>query len=262
MYLVPEATACEAEKKLFVRCSIFLLAVLCAAMPATARPTWSSEELFYSSSIAVAAGTEQCSLAYYLSSANDSEISQLVGYLGNPDIPASGQTTVSAMLLPATPASGLLTLVGFICISLIRLIRDRRIWLAGFAGLSLVGQTGKQAVVSSSRNDDSQARGNLFRSYPKGLTLPDTAGVFAFSQKDIPCVNFTHTAFRTAAGSDYHCSYSAVLNLVLRPVSSALCLVSGTRQSDCFQPALIFCRMPRGPPISQMRPFSKPYLGV
>ncbi|MGA2094628.1 MAG: hypothetical protein ABSH16_14695, partial [Sedimentisphaerales bacterium] len=209
-----------------------------------------------SSSIAVAAGTEQCSLAYYLSSANDSEISQLVGYLGNPDIPASDQTTVSAMLLPATPASGLLTLVGFICISLIRLIRDRRIWLAGFAGLSLAGQTGTQAVISSSRNDNSQGKGNLF-SYPKGLTLPDTAGVFAFSQKDIPCVNFTHTAFRTAAGSDYHCSYYAVLNLVLRPVSSALCLVSGTRQFVCFSPALIFCMIPRGPPMSQMRPFSK-----
>jgi hypothetical protein len=244
---------------LFVRCSIFLLAVLCAAMPATARPTWSSEELFYSSRT-VAAGTEQCSLAYYLSSANDSEISQLVGYLGNPDIPASDQTTVSAMLLPATPASGLLTLVGFICISL---IQNRRIWLAGFAGLSLVSQTGKQAVVSSSRNDDSQARGNLFRSYPKGLTLPNTAGgVFAFSQKDIPRVNFTNTAFRTAAGSDYHWSYSAALNLVLHPVSSALCLVSGTRQSDCFQPVLIFCMMPRGPPISQMRPFSKTVTGV
>ena len=217
---------------MFVRCSIFVLAVLSAALPATARPTWSSEELFYSSSSAVAVGNEQCSPAYYLSSANNPEISRLaILYPATMDVPASEPTSVSAMLLPATPASGLLTLVGFICISL---IRDRRIWLAGFAGLSLVGQTGTQAVVSSSRNDDSQARGNLFRSYPKGLTLPNTAGVFAFSQKDIPRVNFTNTAFRTAAGSDYHWSYSAVLNLVLRPDSNALCLVSGTRQFVCF----------------------------
>ncbi len=242
----------EAEKNVFVRCSIFVLAVLCAAMPATARPTWSSEELFYSSR-AVAVGKEQCSPAYYLSSANNPEISRLaILYPATMDVPASEPTSVSAMLLPATPASGLLTLVGFICISL---IRDRRIWLAGFAGLSLVGQTGTQAVVSSSRNDDSQARGNLFRSYPKGLTLPNTAGVFAFSQKDIPRVNFTHTAFRTAAGSDYHWSYSAVLNLVLRPDSNELCLVSGTRQFVCFSPALIFCRMPRGPPISANETF-------
>jgi hypothetical protein len=242
----------EAEKNVFVRCSIFVLIVLSAVMPATARPTWSSEELFYSSS-AVAAGTEQCSLAYYLSSANNPEISQLAKiYPTTMDVPASEPASVSAMLLPATPASGLLTLVGFVCISL---IRDRRIWLAGFAGLSLFGQTGTQAVASSSRDEDSQAGGNLFRSYPKGLTLPNTAGVFAFSQKDIPRVNFTHTVFRTAAGSDYHWSYSAVLNLVLRPDSNALCLVSGTRQFACFSPALIFCRMPRGPPMSQMRLF-------
>jgi hypothetical protein len=218
-------------------------------MPADARPTWSNEELFYSSSTSVAVGNEQCSPAYYLSSANNPEISQLaILYPAIMDVPASEPTSVFAMVLPATPASGLLTLVGFICISL---IRNRRIWLAGFAGLSLAGQTGTQAVVSSSRNDDSQARGNLFRSYPRGLTLPNTAGVFAFPQKDIPRVNFTHTAFRTAAGSDYHCSYPAVLNLVLRPDSNGLCLVSGTRQFVCFSPALIFCRMPRGPPISQ-----------
>lgn len=244
------------EKNLFVRCSIFVLTVLYAALPATARPTWSSEELFYSSSCAVAAGSEQCSPAYYLSSADNSEISRLaILYPATMDVPTSEPMTVSAMLLPATPASGLLTLVGFICISL---IRDRRIWLAGFAGLSLVGQTGTQADVSSSRNDDSQARGNLFGRYPKGLTLPNTAGVFAFSQKDIiPRVNFTNTALHTAPGSVHHSSYSAVLNLVLRPDSNGLCLVSGTRQFVCFSPALIFCRMPRGPPISQMRPFCK-----
>jgi hypothetical protein len=224
-------------------------------MPADARPTWSNEELFYSSSTSVAVGNEQCSPAYYLSSANNPEISQLaILYPAIMDVPASEPTSVFAMVLPATPASGLLTLVGFICISL---IQDRRIWLAGFAGLSLVGQTGTQAVVSSSRNDNSQGKGNLFRGSPKELTLPNTAGVFAFSQKDIPCVNFTHTVFRTASGNDRNCFYYAVLNLVLRPVSSALCLVSGTRQSDCFQPAFIFCRIPRGPPVSQMRPFSK-----
>ncbi len=238
-----------------VRCSILVLAVLYAALPADARPTWSNEESFYSSSIEVAVGNEQCSPAYYRSSADNPEISQLaILYPATMDVSASETTSVSAMVLPATPASGLLTLVGFICISL---IRDRRIWLAGFAGLSLAGQTGTQAVVSSSRDDDSQRRGNLFRSYPKGLTLRNTADVFAFSQKDIPRVNFTHTAFRTAAGSDYHWSYSAILNSVSRPDSSSLCLVSGTRQSDCFQPALIFCRKPRGPPISQMRPFYK-----
>jgi hypothetical protein len=84
---------------------------------------------------------------------------------------------------------------------------------------------------------------------------------FDFLQKDVPRINFTLAAFRTAAGSDYHCSYDAVLNLAPRPDSSSLCLVSGTRQSDCFQPALIFCMIPRGPPISQMRPFYKT-LGV
>ena len=36
---------------MFIRCSIFVLIVLSAVMPATARPTWSSEELFCSSSI-------------------------------------------------------------------------------------------------------------------------------------------------------------------------------------------------------------------
>ena len=240
---------------MFVRCSIFLLAVLYAALPADARPTWSNEELFCSSSSAVAVGNEQCSPAYYLSSANNPEISQLaILYPATMDVSASETMSVSAMVLPAAPASGLLTFVGFICISL---IRNRRIWLAGFAGLSLAGQTGTQTVVSSSRDDDSQARGNLFRSYPKGLTLRNTADVFAFSQKDIPRVNFTNTAFGTAVGSDCHWSYSAVLNLVLRSYSNGLCLVSGTRQFVCFSPALIFCRRPRGPPISQMRPFYK-----
>jgi hypothetical protein len=242
---------------LFVRCSIFVLAVLYVAMPAVAQPTWSSEELFYSSSGMVDAGAGQSSLACYLLSSDNSEIKQIVSYIGKPvarDIPMGERTTVYSMFLPATPASSLLTLVGFICISL---IRDRRIWLAGFAGLSLIGQKGTQAVVSSSRNDDSQAGTNLPLSYIRSQILPNNAGVFAFSQKDITSANFTRIAFRTAAGSVNKWYYSAVLNSVPRPDSSALCLVSGTRQSDCFQPALIFSLMPRGPPISQMRYFSK-----
>lgn len=242
---------------MFVRCSIFVLAVLYAAMPAAAQPTWSSEELFYSSSGTVDAGTSQCSLAYYLSSADNSEIKQLVNYIVSKsvaqDIPVGDQTTVYSMFLPATPASSLLTLVGFICISL---IRDRRIWLASFAGLSMIGQKGTQAVVSSSQNDDNQAGTNLPLSYAQSAILQNNAGIFNFSQKDIPSVDFTHIVSRTAVGSVYHWSYSAVLNLVLRPDSSTLRLVSGTRQSVCFQPALIFCMMPRGPPISQMRHFS------
>lgn len=45
--------------------------------------------------------------------------------------------------LPAVPAAILMTLTGFLCVSL---VKDRRVWLAALAGLLGLGQAGIQAV--------------------------------------------------------------------------------------------------------------------
>jgi len=48
-----------------------------------------------------------------------------------------------AKSLPAVPTALLMTLIGFICVSL---VRDRRLWLAAFSGILWVSHTGFRAV--------------------------------------------------------------------------------------------------------------------
>jgi hypothetical protein len=227
----------------FVRLSIYVLVVLFAAMPVSARPTLSSGELFYASSPTVVAGTEQYSPAYYLSSFN-SEISRFsVLYPIKVNISTEPET-VSAIMLPATPASGFMTLMGFICVSM---ISNRKIWLAGFTGLSLVGQNQTNPSLSSS---ESQLDKSPYFVYPKGHT---------FAQSDIPCVNSACNKIHIAVANVSSCSYTVVSNAVSRPDLNESPMVSGTRQFVCFSPALIFCRIPRGPPASPEKIFfSKP----
>jgi hypothetical protein len=247
----------EAEKNLFGRCIIFVLVVLYAAMPAIARPTGLSDELFYGSEPVLINKTEQYSPDYYLASV--CPLKDRIKYSQAEDNAVSDSESVSAMALPATPASGLITLVGFICVSF---IRDRRIWLAGFAGLLPSVEKANYAAVSPASDSKIQSEINTIAGYAKREISANNAGIFNISRNNNSCVNVVNRKYRSAAYDKLNTSYSAVLNKVLCPDSNGLCLVSGTRQFVCFEPALIFCRIPRGPPISQMRPFYKSLVGV
>jgi hypothetical protein len=185
-------------------------------------------------------------------------------------------TSENQRCLPALPPAIAMVLTGFICISL---IKDRRVWLAALAGLLWVGQTGIWALpeltsrLSRRVHSDQQVNTALVVSYPLGGGYyPDSyseeiryigllhhlAGIPQDNSSPFTnrhtltrlCRSVQSTTGFSSSGKDTRASqYAAVLGqLVLsKPLNS---LVSGTRQFVCFSPALIFCRRPRGPPIS------------
>jgi hypothetical protein len=173
-----------------------------------------------------------------------------------------------------------MVLTGFICISL---IQDRRTWLAVLAGLLWVGQTGIWALpeltsrLSRRVHGGQQVNTALAVSYSLGDGYyPDSyseeiqyigllhhlAGIpkdssSAFTNRRVlltPHIRLCRSAQSTAgfssSGKDTRASQDATVMGQLVLSNPLNCLVSGTRQFVCFSPALIFCRMPRGPPIS------------
>jgi hypothetical protein len=175
------------------------------------------------------------------------------------------------------PSAIIMVLTGFICVSL---IRDRKVWLAALVGLLWVGQTGIWALpeltsrLSRRVHSGQQVNTALAASYPLGGGYyPDSysketrytgllhhlAGIprdssSAFTNRCVSltrlCRSVQSTGF-SYSGKDTHASQDSI---VLGPLASGKllnCLVSGTRQFVCFSPALIFCSLPRGPPISE-----------
>jgi hypothetical protein len=178
------------------------------------------------------------------------------------------------------PSAIAMVLMGFICISL---IQDRRTWLTALAGLLWVGQTGIWALpeltsrLSRRVHSSQQVNTALAASYPLGGGYyPDSyseeiqyigllhhlAGIpqdssSAFTNRRVLLTPLTRL-YRSvqspagfgSSGKDTSASQCATVLGQLALNKHLNCLVSGTRQFVCFSPALIFCRMPRGPPIS------------
>jgi len=139
--------------------------------------------------------------------------------------------------LPAIPSGVALVLSGFFCVTL---VRDRRSWLAVLAGVLWVGQIGFNSLPQiSSRLCRKVHNTQPIEPAPDSLYFINDGfnsdhNIYAISnviQKDTQ--NLEQTS-------------------VFVPLFSGLandCPVSGTRQFVCFQPALIFCMIPRGPPV-------------
>ena len=265
------------------------LVLLFAASAAIASPTIISDSpaRIIPSSTDHAAGVVTCDPR---SNEVCGQISEFAGAIFRP--PSGSQITVASgnqRCLPALPSAIAMVLTGFICISL---IQDRRAWVAVLAGILWVGQTGIWALpeltsrLSRRVHSGQQVNTALAASYPLGggyypdsyseeiryigllhhlAGIPqDSNSAFTNSRVSLTrlCRSVQSTTGFSSNGKDTRASQDATVlgQFVLsKPLN---CLVSGTRQFICFSPALIFCRMPRGPPISQMRPFYKTVLGV
>ncbi len=201
--------------------------------------------------------------------------------------PSGSQMTVTSgnqRCLPGLPSAIAMVLTGFLCISL---IQDRRVWLAALAGLLWVGQTGIWTLpeltsrLSRRIHSGQQANTALAASYPLGGGYyPDSyseqiryigllhhlAGIpqdssSAFTNRRVSltrlCRSVQSTTGFSSNGKDTRASQNATVLGQLAFSKHLNCLVSGTRQFVCFSPALIFCSLPRGPPLFQMRHFLK-----
>ena len=163
--------------------------------------------------------------------------------------------------LPAVPATVLMLLAGFLCVSL---YRDRKVWLTALAGLLWVSQAGIQTLprlalrLSHRNHTKQQIRTEL--TYPYYLEnshrpRSDIEGTryigLLHHLAGIPNAKSTYTNNRVFTYSHKHTSTSQPaifseqysLNLLFN------CLAVKTKQFIYFSPAFIFETIPRGPPI-------------
>lgn len=155
----------------------------------------------------------------------------------------------SVRLLPAVPATVLMLLTGFLCVSL---YRDRKVWLTALAGLLWISQAGiqtfpqlvhhfshkyhtKQQIcaelihshyIGNSHRLRSDVEGTRYVGLLRHLSgIPDnknTANLHTFQPAVI---------FNNSLTLQFHC-----------PASKA-------EQFVCFSPAFIFAHLARGPPL-------------
>jgi hypothetical protein len=254
--------------------------LLFAASAVSATPTVTSDKPICAASIST---DNAGAVAVYDFSSNavSSHISELAkSFLKPPQFdskPAESPGNNNCLFLPALPPAILMVFTGFICISS---IRDRRAWLAVFAFAFGLGQAGIKVLpeLTSSlcrkalNNQSSEAKlavtyHPVCNYYPANYSeqirytglLRHLEGITSnsFSPFNNNHVSLTRLCRREykAAGNVLYTSQAALTLAQLVLDKLVNCLVSGTRQFDCFQPAFIFCMIPRGPPVFQMRLF-------
>jgi len=127
--------------------------------------------------------------------------------------------------LPAVPASILMVVFGFACVSL---VRDRKVWLAALAGILWAGYTGVYVV-----------RPLVLRLCPRaynGHYFADVAGRFSPSD----------TVLQTR--NNLIMPQLAMTRLLSYLIQTTSCLIPTTGWFICLIPAFIFQILPRGPP--------------
>ncbi len=172
----------------------------------------------------------------------------------------------SVKLLPAVPATALMLLTGFLCVSL---YRDRRVWLMAMMGLLWAGQTGIQTIprlayhFSHKNHAKQQIRTEL--AYPYYLRIPhrlqcDIEGIryigLLHHLAGIPdSKSVSQLSYQTGQDSistQTENTLRASLFAMMTPLSPSLyvtnCLAAVAEQQMCFSPAFIFETIPRGPP--------------
>ena len=181
--------------------------------------------------------------------------------------------------LPGVPTATAMVLTGFICISL---TRDRRAWVAAFAGLLCAGHTGIQALpklacrLSRTVHTGQHAAailaapchpGDRFHTdgYSKrarytgllrrlaGIPQGDTALANGCRGRPTLLTRPRRRAHRAAFGSvgrDTRILRDALFSPQFASTLPFNRLVSIARQFVCFSPAFIFQSIPRGPPMT------------
>jgi hypothetical protein len=152
--------------------------------------------------------------------------------------------------LPAIPATVLMLLSGFLCVSL---YRDRKIWLMGLMGILWAGQAGIQTIPRLARHfDQNRTKKQIYAKQTQSICLKD----YKISPSDIKRTKYIGLLHylaglpKTKSRSNLlHTSPQAVIRNQDNPVPLFVCPACTAEQFTCFSPAFIFNNLSRGPPV-------------
>ena len=155
-----------------------------------------------------------------------------------------GSTTINSIKpLPAVPATILMVLSGFLCVSL---VRDRKVWLAVFGSLLWAGQSGIQAIpqlalrISQRSHIEQQSSACLY-------CVEDSHGLYSERQGTRYIGLLRHLEGIPGDGNAFS-SLSATIDAPTASYPLLKCVAVEFEQFICFSPAFIFNNLPRGPP--------------
>jgi len=245
--------------------------MLFAVSAANAAPTISNEDVLYcavspSSNLDIEVVPELAELTEY----SDSHLASVAAEFLKPptDFPAlAASPVINAKALPAVPAAFLMVLTGFLCISL---VRDRKIWLAAFAGLLWAGQTGMRAfpelAVRLSHKSCTEQKLCAEFTYPHHFAISDRlrsdiegtqyigllhhlAGIPDSTTSRLqPRLSFLRKQESRQIKDEFRLPQFAIIKLLSCLIPPTICLAPRAEQFICFSPEFIFDNLPRGPP--------------
>ena len=183
---------------------------------------------------------------------------------------SAGSEHITVKALPPVPATILMTIVGFFCVSL---ARDRKVYLAALAGLLWAGHAGLNALpqladhiwrnVHTAKHHNNKlelshliadalrtrpeiegadfiALLHYLEGIPKGVSVPVSSKLLSASDK--ASLSFCHSH------KGGHLSFVAILAERFNPDTLINCPARFAERFICFSPAFIFDQLPRGPP--------------
>lgn len=261
-------------EKVFLRADkllcVSLMLLLFAVSTANASPTVAHQDaiLFTSLRPAYTSASISRTISNNIVEPDNAELANLGAEFLQP--PASSATLSNSVKpLPAIPATMLMVLTGFICISL---VRDRRVWLSALAGLLYIGQAGVHAIPELAmhlghRKHNIQQQSSYLYSYRvenssrlrsdiegtryTGL-LHHLAGIpgdtISFLQPRLSFLGkqVSETTKMSSLRKQEHELRAISSSYGLEPSPS--CSVPITEQFIYFSPTFIFDHLPHGPP--------------
>lgn len=195
---------------------------------------------------------------------SNSTISELAEkFLAPPDASAASIPD-RAKTLPAVPATLLMVLTGFACVSL---VRDRRVWIAALAGLLWAGQVGVQNLPKLAQRF-AHTNHNARQASSSKLARSRQLETFGRSRADIEGTRYvallhylagipngsTVSLFENTSRKNLDISGPVQYALTHLPVFAARpirALAAEAAQFTYFSPAFIFQNLARGPPEFQ-----------
>lgn len=227
---------------------VFLFVAIAAV--ANGAPTLSNNESEFS-----ARTLSPASNAHSLSMSETSQITEpfnshlatIAAEFLKPPVIFTDASDVDAKSLPAVPGALFMTLVGFLCVSL---VRDRKVWMTALAGLLWIGQAGFAALPQlashlTSKNQIRQQTALNLSKIPQNITsqlqnplslLPRASAQDRLLQKS------------RQTNNQFQILQLAIAKLPLLLIEPTNCLACRVKQPVVFSPAFVFDNLPRGPP--------------
>jgi len=248
---------------LFVKANkaLVLLLSLCILTTANAAPTIGSQNgNFFAPAVSPTSFSHIAVVADVTDTAiesGDAHLGRLAVELFKPPDPYIDSSNTKS--LPAVPGALLMVVTGFLCVSL---VKDRRFWLASFAGMLGVGHAGIHAVpqlamrLGHRAHSQQQVAAELVYPYflENSRLRSDMEGTqyigLLHHLAGIPqsTMSFLLNRHSRQAEDEVRAHQCAVIGISSRIIPVINCLALKIRQFVCFSPAFIFENLARGPP--------------